>query len=352
MKILNSSTKFYPMKTVLFVFGILMSLSVQSQKATEYMITNRFKLAGDGGWDYITMQESTGKLFVSHGTEIQVLDVTHGKMIAEITGLKGVHGIALVQDLNRGYITNGKDSSVTVIDLSTYEKVAMIKVTGANPDALLYDPFSGKIFVFNGRSSNATVIDASTNQVIATIALAGKPEFSVSDGDGKVFVNIEDKSEVCVINSSTLKVEQYWTIKPGAGPSGLALDNESHRLFSVCDKMMVILDAVTGKVITTLPIGDRVDGVAFDPALKRIYSSNGDGTMTVVQEFDENHFEVIDNLLTQVGARTITLNKNTHTIYMPAAEYGETPAKTDENPHPRPLIKPNSFVILEVSLIK
>ena len=294
------------------------------------------------------MDDASGRLFVSHGTEVNVVDVKTGKTLATISDLKGVHGIALASEFNKGFITNGRDSSVTIFDLKTYEKTANVKVTGGNPDAILYDPFSKKVFVYNGRSSNATVLDAATNKIAGTIALDGKPEFSVTDEKGKVYVNIEDKSEISMINSTTLKVEQTWSVKPGEEPSGLALDNVNHRLFTVTDKLMVILDAQTGKVITSLPIGERVDGAAFDPGLKRAYSSNGDGTVTVVQEENENTFKVLENIPTQKGARTIAVDKKTHHLYLPTAEFGETPEKTKENPRPRPSVKPNSFVILDV----
>jgi YVTN family beta-propeller protein len=283
---------------------------------------------------------------------VQVLDVKTGKTLATIPDTKGVHGIALAKDLNKGFISDGKDTAVTVFDLKTFKTTDKIKVTGANPDAILFDPFTHRIFTFNGRGNNATVIDAGTNKVIGTIPLAGKPEFAVTDGKGKVYVNIEDLSKICQINPKTMTVEQTWPIAPGEGPSGLALDNQTHRLFSVCDKLMVVVDALTGKVITSLPIGDRVDGVAFDPATKCAYSSNGDGTMTVVKEVNENTFKVLENVATQKGARTITIDKSTHKIYLPTAQFGDTPEATKENPHPRPAIKPGSFVILEVEAVK
>jgi DNA-binding beta-propeller fold protein YncE len=343
------------MKKSIFIFGCLLTLNfcTHAQTKSEYKIANKFSLEGDGGWDYLTMDDSTGRLFVSHGTQVQVVDVKQGKMIGTISDLKGVHGIALAPEFNKGFITNGKDSSVTIFDLKTYTKLANVKVTGANPDAILYDSFSKKVFIYNGKTSNATVIDANTNKVVETISLDGKPEFSVSDGKGKVYVNIEDKSAISMINSSTLKVEKTWSIKPGEEPSGLAIDNVNHRLFAVCDnKLMVIIDAESGKVITTLPIGERVDGAAFDPALKRAYSSNGDGTLTVVQEENANNFKVLENVSTQKGARTISVDKKTHRVYLPTAEFGETPEKTKDNPHPRPSVKPNSFVVLDVQVIK
>jgi len=337
----------------IFLLAFVTGIYSYAQNATsQYKISNKFSVEGDGSWDYLTMDDSTHHLFISHATMVQVLDVKTGKVIATIPDTKGVHGIALAKDLNKGFISNGKDTSVTVFDLQKFTTLKKIKVTGNNPDAILYDSFTHRIFTFNGRSKNATVIDAKTDQVLGTIALDGKPEFSVSDGAGKIYVNIEDKSKICMINPLTMKVEQSWSIDPGKEPSGLALDNKTHRLFSVTDKLMVVVDALTGKVIITLPIGDRVDGVAFDPDKKCAYSSNGDGTMTVVQEVNENTFKILENVATQKGARTITVDKSTHKIYLPSAEFGETPATTPENKHPRAPIKPGTFVILEVEPLK
>jgi YVTN family beta-propeller protein len=331
------------------LFATNFTCTAQTQKSN-YKIANSFSIEGDGGWDYITLDENTGRLFVSHGTVTNVVDSKSGKLLGIIQDTKGVHGIALAQDENKAFISCGKDSSVTIINLTTLKFISKVKVTGANPDAILYDKFSHKIFVYNGRTSNATVIDAKTNDVVATIPLEGKPEFSVSDENGKVYVNIEDKSLISVINSTSLKVENSWSVSPGEEPSGLALDNATHRLFSVCNnKKMVVMDAFSGKVITTLEIGERVDGCAFDPELKRAYSSNGDGTLTVVREENSTKFSVLENITTQKGARTICVDKKTHHIYLPTAEYGETPAATTENPHPRPVIKPGTFVILDVA---
>ncbi len=341
------------MKKITTIISILLganfACNAQAQKSN-YKIVNKFSVEGDGGWDYITMDENTGRLFVSHGTVTNVVDSKTGKLISTVQDTKGVHGIALAQDENKAFISCGKDSTITIVNLKTLELITKIKSTGANPDAILYDNFSHKIFVFNGRSSNATVIDSKTNNAVATIPLEGKPEFSVSDGNGRAYVNIEDKSLISVINSSTLKVENSWTVAPGEEPSGLALDNATHRLFSVCDnKKMVMMDALNGKVITTLEIGERVDGCAFDPELKRAYSSNGEGTVTVIKEENANEFSILENIPTQKGARTICLDKKTHHVYLPAAEYGETPAATAENPHPHPTIKPGTFVILDIA---
>ncbi len=328
---------------------ILSFPSILRSQNSSYKISNKIKVEGDGGWDYLISDDSTNRLFISHGTVVNVVNTATGQLIETIPDTRGVHGIALATELNKGFISNGKDTSVTIFDLTTLATIAKIKVTGKNPDAILYDPFSKKVFVYNGKTSNATVIDARTNNVVATIELLGKPEFSVTDGKGKVYVNIEDKNKICVINSNTFKVEETWSIGKGDEPSGLALDNKNHRLFTVCgNRLMIMLDALTGKVITSLPIGDNVDGVAFDPEKERAYSSNGDGTVTVVEGKNGGNYKVIENITTQKGARTISLNKKTHHIFLSTAEYGETSAPTNENPKPRPSIKPGSFIIIDI----
>jgi len=286
---------------ICFVLLVCSSVIVNAQPVkSEYKITNKISLGGSGGWDYLTVDEPAGRLYVSHATQVMVVDLKKNVLEGVIADTKGVHGIAIARDLNKGFISCGRDSSVAIFDLKTLNVSARVKITGRNPDAILYDPFKKLIFTFNGGSSNATILDAKTEKVITTISLAGKPEFSASDGKGKVYVNIEDKSMVSVINTNTLKVENTWSLAPGEEPSGLALDNENHRLVLVCsNKLMVIINALTGKVITTLPIGDRCDGVAFDPGKKRAYSSNGDGTMTVVQEVNPDSFKVLENVSTK-----------------------------------------------------
>ena len=339
------------MKRNFLVLGVVIMVagSVSLLAQSNYKIANKIHVEGEGGWDYLNVDEVNGRLFVSHGTVAQAIDTKTGKLAGTIADTRGIHGIAIANDLNKGFTSNGRDSSVTVFNLKTLEVLTKIKVTGRNPDAILYDPFSKKVFTFNGGSSNSTVIDAMDNKVVATIPLDGKPEFSTTDGKGKIFVNIEDKSVINVINSATLKVEQHWPIAPGEEPSGLALDNITHRLFSVCgNKLMVVTDAESGKVITTVPIGDRCDGVAFDPEKKRAYSSNGEGTITVVQEENANTFKVLETVKTQPGARTIAIDKTTLHLYLSTAEFEAAPAENNR----RPAIKPNSFVILDIETIK
>ena len=316
---------------------------------TEYKITKKINTGGDKGWDYLIVDEPTQRLFVSHGTVTQVVDIKKGTLIATIENTKGVHGIAIANDLNKGFISNGKDTSVTVFDLKTLDIITKTKITGLNPDAILYDEFSHHVFVYNGKTDNATVIDGKTNKVVETIKLTGKPEFSVTDGKGKIYVNIEDKNSITCINATTLKVENNWSITPGDEPTGLAIDIENHRLFAVCgNKMMVVVNSDDGKIITTVPIGDGCDGVIFNEVKKHIVTSNGDGTLTVIKQENANKYSVIETLTTQKGARTIAFDKTTNQLFLPTAEYGETPAVTTENPYPRPSIKPNSFVILVV----
>jgi YVTN family beta-propeller protein len=332
----------------MLVFAIAFSALCQSQSTnTNYRVTNRFYIEGEGGWDYLVVDTAGERLFVSHSTVTQVVDLKSGKLIYTIEDTRGVHGITLAYDLDKGFISNGKDSSVTVFNLKTPGVITKIPVTGKNPDAILYDGFTHRVFTFNGRSSNATVIDAASNRVVATIPLEGKPEFAVSDGEGKIFVNIEDKSELCCINSTSMKVEKYWSLSPGEEPSGLAFDKKNHLLFSVCDnKKMVISDALTGKIITTLPIGENTDGAAFDSFTNTAFSSNGDGTLTVVKEKSRDDFEVIENVITGKWARTVACDYKTHKLYLPTKEVDETAAKDAEA---KPYALPGKFVIIEVS---
>jgi YVTN family beta-propeller protein len=336
------------MKKILITSGLLISsllIAIHAENhSSGYKIINKIHLEGDSGWDYLYSDDASGHLYVSHGMMVQVVDENNGKLIGTIKGLNGVHGIAIADKLNKGFISNGRDSSVTIFNTKSFEVIARVKVTGANPDAILYDPFSNKVFTFNGRSNNSTVIDAESNKVIATIDLNGKPEFAVTNEKGKLYVNFEEESKICQINTSSLKVENVWPINPGEGPTGLAFDIENNRLFSVCgNKTMVIVDAETGKVISSLPIGERVDGAAFDPQLKCAYSSNGEGTITVVKEENKDSFNVIENIPTQKGARTIAVNRSTHHIYTPTADFGAIPEGKRW-----PEIIPNSFEVLDI----
>jgi YVTN family beta-propeller protein len=334
----------YFMVSLMF-FICFTNLNAQTQNP-EYKIAESIQLTGNGGWDYLAVDEINQNLFVSHSTQVNVVSLKSNKQIAVISETPGVHGIAIANDLNRAYISCGGDASVLVVDLKSFKPIKKVQITGKNPDCILYDSFSKKVFTFNGRSSNSTVIDANTLEVLATIPLAGKPEFSQTDGKGKIYVNIEDKSSLAVINATTMKVENLWPISPGEEPSGLQLNNNNHRLFSVCsNKLMIVTDALSGKVIATAPIGAGCDGVAFDPETKRIFSSNGEGTMTVIQQVNPDEYKVVENFETQPGARTITIDKTTHHLFLSCAEY--EPGEGRRRP-----VKPNTFKVLDIEPVK
>lgn len=329
---------------VIFVANVFAQTSNAQHK-----VIKKIEVGGEGGWDYLAVDEPAQHLFLSHGNVVSVVDLKTDKVLATIPDTKGVHGIAIADDLNKGFISNGRDTSITVFDLKTLIVLEKIKIKGINPDAILYDIFSHKVFAYNGRSNDATVLDAKTNKIIGTIPLDGKPEFSASDEKGTVFVNIEDKNTITAIDATTLKVKSVWSIAPGEEPTGLAIDIKTHRLFAVCgNKLMVVVDYDNGKIITTLPIGDGCDGVAYDQSKNLIFSSNGEGTMTVMKQENENLYKVIETVQTQKRARTITLNKTKHLLYLPTAEFGEKPEATKENPNPRPPVKPNTFCVLVI----
>jgi DNA-binding beta-propeller fold protein YncE len=340
--------------TMFAISIIFLGIDSNAQTAKSgYAIVKRIPLPEATWWDCLSIDAATGRLFVARGTMVQVVNVKDGKLLDTIPNTEGVHGIALAQDLDKGFISDGRDSSVTVFNLKTLKVITKIPVTGRDPDAILYDPFTHRVFTCNGGAGNSTVIDAKTDKVIGTIKLSGSPEFSATDGQGRIYINIEDSSQIDEINPKTMKIENVWPVAPGEHPSGLAIDVRNHILFSVChNKLMVVVDAKDGKVITTLPIGERVDGAAYDPVLKRAYSSNGDGTLTIVQEESRSKFKVLEQFSTQLGARTNALDLKTHHIFLPTAEFNPPPAATAENPHPRPTMKPNSFVVLEVAPAK
>jgi DNA-binding beta-propeller fold protein YncE len=277
-----------------------------------------------------------------------VVDPYKGSSIGDIPNTTGVHGIALAQDLGKGFTSNGRENTVTVFDLKTLKETTKIKIDGENPDAILYDPATHRVFTFNGRSKNSTVIDATKDTVVATIPLDGKPEFGVSDGKGKVFVNIEDKSELSAIDAKDAKVLNTWPLAPCEEPSGLAIDQKHHRLFSGChNKMMAVTDADTGKVIATPAIGQGVDANAFDPEQELAFSSNGDGTLTVVHEDSPGKFSVVDNATTEKFARTMALDTTNHDVYEVTAEIEEAPP-AKEGERPRRSMKPGTFTLLVV----
>ncbi len=313
-----------------------------------YHVTKTFQLGGEGGWDYLTLDAASRRLFISRATHVIVIDADSGKQVGDIPDTPGVHGIALAPQFGRGFISNGREGTVTIFDLATLKTLNKVKA-GENPDAILYDPASKRVFAFNGHSHNATAIDAEKGTVIGTIKLDGKPEFAVSDEKGGVFVNIEDKSELAAIDPDKLTVKAVWPLAPCQEPSGLAMDRKNRRLFAGCDnKLMAVVDADSGKVIATVPIGEGVDANAFDPETGFAFASCGEGVLTVAHEEAPNKFAVAENVPTQRGARTMALDAKTHQIFLVTAKFGPPPAATADQPRPRPTILPDSFVVLVV----
>jgi DNA-binding beta-propeller fold protein YncE len=326
--------------------ALLTTISV-GQTSKQYKVTEKIKIGGEGGWDYLIADAAAQRLYISHANVVVVFDTKTNKVLGEIPKTLGVHGIALAPDLGRGYTSNGRANSVTVFDLKSLKVLDTIDVKATNPDAILYDPFSHRVFTFNGRSSNATAIDAKTNAVVGTVPLDGKPEFAVTDLHGRIYVNIEDKNQIKEFDAMTLKVLSTWPIAPGEEASGLAIDRKHNRLFAVCsNKMMVVLDSKSGKVVASISTGDGADAAAFDPETQFAFSSNGDGTLTVIHEDTPDNFTVVQNAVTPARCRTMALDELTHRLYLSGATFGATPAPTADRPRPRAAMEPGSFMVV------
>ena len=328
---------------------LLMGFGFTHCNSQTFKIAEKINIAGNESWDYMAVDEVNQHLFVSHGNVVNVIDLKTNTVLTTIPDTKGVHGIAIANDLNKAFISNGKDNSVSIINLQTFELMEKVAIQGKNPDAILYDAFSKKVFTYNGKSNDATVLDAISNKELKSIALDGKPEFSVTNNKGLVYVNIEDKNEIKTIDATTLEVTNTWSIAPGDEPTGLAIDLETNRLFSVCgNNKMVVVDALNGKIMKTIAIGEGCDGVAFNPKNNLIFCSNGEGSITVVKEKNASSFSLQETIKTQKGARTIALNKITNQLYLSTANFGEKPKPTLDNPNPRASIIPNTFAVLVI----
>ncbi|RTL58392.1 MAG: YncE family protein [Sphingobacteriales bacterium] len=328
-------------------FSILIAVAaftaVSAQTKTGLHITNTFHIASAGGWDYLEVGPVNDWLYVSHGTQVNILNKKTGDSVAVIENTTGVHGIAFDVANKKGFTSNGRINTVTVFDMNTNKVLAQIAV-GQNPDAITYEPFSKKIITCNGRGKNLTIIDPVQNTVVDSVDVGGKPETAVSDGKGSLYVNIEDKNEIVAVDMKTLKVTHHWSLAPAEGPTGLAFDAKTNRLFAGCDKLLVVMDATNGKIIDKLPIGDGCDGVAFDPGTNMIYTSNGEGTLSIIHEDNADKYTVVENVPTRQYARTIALDKSTHQIYLPTAEL----EKQDPNQKGRPRMIPGTFQVLVI----
>jgi DNA-binding beta-propeller fold protein YncE len=324
------------------------SLSLSPAYASHHL-AREVKLPGNDGWDYLAFDGSNGKLFVSHGTHVEVLDTARLVLAGSIANTPGVHGIAIARDLGRGYVSAGAASSVVVFDLKSLARLAEVKTTGENPDAILYEQHTHRVFTFNGRGHNVTAIDARTNTVVGTISLDAKPEFAVSDDAGNVFVNLEDKNSIAELDPRKLTVTAVWHLAACDEPSGLAIDRAHHRLFSVCsNRIMEIVDATNGHSVAQVPIGEGVDGAAFDGGAQLAFASGGDGTLTIVREDAPDKYSVLETVRTRPGARTLTLDEKTHRVYLSTAQRAAAPAPVAGQPRQRPSIVPDTFEVLVV----
>jgi len=333
------------MKTIfrsLIIVAAAMAVS-NTLFAQGYHVLNTFHIASGGRWDYIAVCPVTDNIYVSHMTQVNILNKNTGDSVGVIPNTEGVHGIAFAPDFKKGFTSNGRGNSVTVFDINSNAVLAQIK-TGENPDAIMYDAFTKKVYTCNGKSKDLSVIDPANNTVVKTVALGGKPETAVSDGAGKIYINIEDKNEIVVVNTKTYTIENHWKVGKGEEPSGLAIDTKTKRLFAGCgNKLLIVMNAENGKLVKELPIGDGCDGTAFDPGTKTVFSSNGEGTLTVIKEKSANDFSVVENAITKRGAKTLAVDEKTHRVYLPTADFG-TPAAGEK----RPPMVPGTFQVLVV----
>jgi YVTN family beta-propeller protein len=335
------------MKKLVSVLFVMMAVGA-AFGAEGYKVLNKIKIGGTGGWDYVAVDSSAHRLYATHGTIVEVVDLDSGKVVGQITQLHGVHGVALDQDLGKGFISNGQSNSVTIFDLKTLAKTGEPQ-TGMNPDSICYEPKTKRIFTFNGRSNDSTAIDAKTNEIVKTFPVGQKPEFCAVDGSGNVFVNLEDTSEIVEIDASKPSVTRHMSLAPCEEPSGLAIDVKDKKLFSVCsNKMMAVVDIPSLKVIATPAIGPGPDAAAFDPGTGLAFSSNGgDGTLSIVKMVN-GKYDTVDTVQTERGARTMALDPKTHRVYLLAAEFGPAPEAQPGQKKGRPPILPDSFHVLVV----
>ena len=302
------------------LLGLTLAAAAVASGDSGYRIVGKWPAGGTGKWDYLTVDSPHHHLFVSRATHVQAFDLDSGKLVGDIENTPGVHGIALAQDMNRGFTSNGKADSVTVFNLQTLATITVLKISGMDPDAIIYDAPSKRVYTFNGHSNNATVIDANSAREVATIALPGRPEFAVSDGMGRIFVNLEDKGQIAVINVDNGSVQATWSLAPCVEPTGIAMDMTRHRLFSVChNERLIVTDSDTGKRVAELPIGKHVDAAAFDAAKSLVFSSNGDSAnVSVISATTADEYSTRGSLTTSVGSKTMALDAASHRLYVPA----------------------------------
>jgi len=337
-------------KFLILIFFFLSSKYSHAQSKSGLHLIKKTTIGGNGFWDYVSVDSQSRHLYLSHSNQVEVLNADTHKKIGVITETKGVHGVIEIPGMGKGFTTNGKTNTSTIFDTKTFKKIAELP-TGDIPDALLYDAFSGYVFIFNNEGGSATVIDSKTNKVVKTIELGGAPEAGVTNEKGLIFVNLEDKNEIVAFDSKDFSIKHRFKLAPGEEPTGLAIDLVKNILFSGChNQLLIVVDASNGNILAKLPIGKGVDGVVYDPKSKLVICSNGEGTITLIKEKSANEFAVLETIPTHPGARTIGIDAKTNHIFLPAGKAGPAPAPTKENPKPWPSILPNTFMVLEFGI--
>ncbi len=347
-------------KRSFFSLALIAALSLAGSRGTfaaedavstqGYHVIQKVSLPGDGGFDFLTVDNDARRVYITHNDSVQVLDADTLKLLGTVEKVPHPHGVVFLPELGKGYATSGDPGSVVVFDLKTFQHITEIP-TAKDSDVVIYDKSSGKVMTFNGDSSNCSVIDPTTDKAVTTLDLGGGPEVAVSDGKGHIFDNVETKSEIIKIDSKTLKITRHWPLAPGESPSGLAMDLKNNRLFSGChNKLLVVMNAKNGKVIQTLPIGDHVDGTTFDPASGNIFVSCGDGTLNVIHEDSPDKYSVVANVQTEPGAKTLAFDPKTGHVFLSTAKREKPPEPTAQDPKPRGKIVPGSFHILVVGI--
>jgi DNA-binding beta-propeller fold protein YncE len=338
------------MRTRWIALVLALLLAAPAVGDAPYRVSRRIPIGGEGGWDMLTFDGPRHRLFVTHATRVELVDVDSNRVVGTIDNTPGVHGVALAQDLGQGFTSNGRDSTVTVFDLRSLAAITRIKLDARGPDAIVYDAKSGRVFVMNGGTSNATAIDARSHAVVGSVALGGKPEFATVDGAGKLYVNLEDSSAVVELDTRTLKTLARWPLAPGEGPSGIALDRKHHRLFSACsNQKLIVLDSETGRHVAEVAIGRGVDGAEFDAQRDLVFAPAGaDSSLSVIHEDSPDTYSAV-SVPTERGARTLTLDAATGSVYLPTSDFGPPPPPTPDRPNPRPAILPGTFRLLVVS---
>jgi DNA-binding beta-propeller fold protein YncE len=346
---MNPDHKSIATRCALFLLLLAAASTAFAQSPSGYHISHTYTLGGDGGWDYIIPDPPNHRVFLARSNRVMVVDENDGKLLGEITGINGAHGVALVDHAGRGFATSGNDASVVMFDLKTFKVLGRIPAA-EDADAIIYDSASDRVFTFNGDAGSSTVIDPNAGKMVTNIPLGGKPEYGASAGDGKVYANIVDKAEIVEIDAKKLAVTRRWSVAPAKQPVSMAIDVKHHRLFSGCRSgVMAISDYDSGKVVATVPIGVGVDGAGYDPATGDAFTSNYEGTLTVIHEDAPDKYHVVENVQTAQGGRNMGLDPTTHRIFVVSAKFGPPPTETTAaNPRRRPPVIPGSFMMMVI----